>query len=71
MVAFNEIVDEFFSKTVSSTEQQGSSIILSETQVKSYLLYEMLLVENQNLKQLNTHAGKPFQHIEELILMLR
>jgi len=59
-VAFNEIVDEFFSKTVGSTEQQGSSVILSETQVKSHPLYKMLLVENQNLKQLNTNAGKPF-----------
>jgi len=59
-VAFNEIVDEFFSKTVNSTEQQHSSVILSETQVKSHPLYKMLLVENQNLKQLNTNAGKPF-----------
>ena len=30
-VAFSEIVDEFFSKTVGSTEQQDSSVILSKT----------------------------------------
>ena len=59
-VAFNEIVDEFFSKTVAPTEQQHSSVVLSETQVKSHPLYKMLLVENQNLKQLNTTAVKTF-----------
>ena len=59
-VAFNEIVDDFFSKTVTPTEHQHSSVVLSENQVKSHPLYKMLLVENQNLKQLNTTADKPF-----------
>ena len=60
-VAFNEIVDEFFSKTAAPTGQQHSSVILSETQVKSHPLYKMLLVENQNLRTVkNTTAGKSF-----------
>lgn len=59
-VAFNEIVDEFFSKTAALTKQEHSTIVLSEDQVKSHPLYKILLVENQNLKRLNTTADKPF-----------
>jgi len=59
-VAFNKIVDKYLSKKLSSTEQQHSSIIFSEAQVKSHPLYKMLLVENQSLKHLNTTAIKLF-----------
>ena len=59
-VAFNEIVDEFFSKTVAPTEQQHSPVVLSETLIKAHPLYKMLLTENENLKQLNTTAVKTF-----------
>lgn len=59
-VTFNEIINDFFSKTVGSAEQRCSSVILSESQVKSHPLYKMLSVENQNLKQLNSGTSKLF-----------
>jgi len=60
-VAFNEkIINEFFSKPVVPTEQQGSSVILTEFQVKSHPLYKNLLIKHQKLKQLTTNISKSF-----------